>query len=277
MVCSWITVVPRLRAAAAALPQFRCKETGKFSNRVRAVQGEFADMRPYAVGDDIRSIDWKASARKQDLTVRTYYEEEGSALMIVVDVSASMAPYYEALKMAVATLVAAACVTKWQLAFVAYSNTLEFGCARGRAEKVGAHIDHFFATHVPKGTTDARCIRSFITRAVSQRTALWCITDGFDVHLAALFAAVGKTHPVIMTRLGLPQVALPVPVVLTAQDPETGRKALFTLREGDLQQEHAFAGVLETFVAVTHEADYVQQMIECLRKVKNNERRRTTF
>ncbi|MGQ0744798.1 MAG: DUF58 domain-containing protein [Acidimicrobiales bacterium] len=52
---------------------------------------ELADFRPYAPGDDIRQIDWRAYARMEKLMLRLYVAEEESALNVVVDTSESMA------------------------------------------------------------------------------------------------------------------------------------------------------------------------------------------
>lgn len=51
---------------------------------------ELADFRPYAVGDDVRQIDWRAFARLERLMLRLYVAEEEAALNVVVDTSASM-------------------------------------------------------------------------------------------------------------------------------------------------------------------------------------------
>ncbi len=52
---------------------------------------ELADFRPYAPGDDIRQIDWRAYGRLEKLMLRLYVAEEESALNVVIDASQSMA------------------------------------------------------------------------------------------------------------------------------------------------------------------------------------------
>ncbi len=54
---------------------------------------EFYDYRPYMPGDDIRHVDWSASARHggaNDLLVRTYVAEEQLTLIISIDTRPSM-------------------------------------------------------------------------------------------------------------------------------------------------------------------------------------------
>src|SRR5262249_61477853 len=49
---------------------------------------EFADHRDYAVGDDLRTIDWNLYGRMQRLLVRLYEEDEDLSIDVLVDASA---------------------------------------------------------------------------------------------------------------------------------------------------------------------------------------------
>ena len=52
---------------------------------------EFADYRDYALGDDLRQLDWNVYARLERLFVKLFIEEEDVTVTILVDASASMA------------------------------------------------------------------------------------------------------------------------------------------------------------------------------------------
>ncbi len=52
---------------------------------------EFAEYRPYQVGDDLRYIDWKIVARSDRWVVRQYEEETNLRASLILDVSTSMA------------------------------------------------------------------------------------------------------------------------------------------------------------------------------------------
>src|SRR5919206_3238173 len=52
---------------------------------------EFADYRDYALGDDLRQLDWNVYARLEKLFVKLFVEEEDVTVTFVVDASASMA------------------------------------------------------------------------------------------------------------------------------------------------------------------------------------------
>ena len=51
---------------------------------------EFADFRPYTVGDDLRFLDWNLYGRVEKLFLRLYREEEDLHVYLLIDVSRSM-------------------------------------------------------------------------------------------------------------------------------------------------------------------------------------------
>ena len=52
---------------------------------------EFADFRDYALGDDLRQLDWNVLARLEKLFIKLYVEEEDVTIHVLLDASASMA------------------------------------------------------------------------------------------------------------------------------------------------------------------------------------------
>ena len=67
---------------------------GQASVRVRGQGTEFDSLRDYVDGDDVRSIDWRASARRQapvKLVVRTWRPERDRRVLLVLDTSRTAA------------------------------------------------------------------------------------------------------------------------------------------------------------------------------------------
>lgn len=60
------------------------------SLRVRGGDTEFERLRPYQVGDEIRHVDWRASARRDDLVVRQYQAESNQNVVFAIDTGRSM-------------------------------------------------------------------------------------------------------------------------------------------------------------------------------------------
>ncbi|MCH8901250.1 MAG: DUF58 domain-containing protein, partial [Chloroflexi bacterium] len=62
---------------------------GQYSTTFKGRGMEFEEVRPYQVGDDVRSIDWNVSARYAEPFVKVYREERELTVMLVVDTSGS--------------------------------------------------------------------------------------------------------------------------------------------------------------------------------------------
>ena len=64
---------------------------GRSAVRTRGQGTEFDSLRDYVEGDDVRSIDWRATARRRHLVVRTWQPEQHRRIVIVVDSSRTSA------------------------------------------------------------------------------------------------------------------------------------------------------------------------------------------
>jgi uncharacterized protein (DUF58 family) len=79
-----VRVYPDLRALAV-LPGARSAEPGRRRARGRNEGREFEALRPYLPGDDLRAVDWKATARRGSPVVRAYQPERNQTLWLLVD------------------------------------------------------------------------------------------------------------------------------------------------------------------------------------------------
>jgi uncharacterized protein (DUF58 family) len=85
------------------LPEFRSRRhlpsrlarlremDGRAAVQIRGAGTEFDSLREYVIGDDVRSIDWRASARRADVVVRTWRPERDRRVLIVLDTSRTSA------------------------------------------------------------------------------------------------------------------------------------------------------------------------------------------
>jgi len=60
---------------------------GRAAVRVRGQGTEFDSLREYVRGDDVRSIDWRATARNRNVVVRTWQPERDRRVVLVLDTS----------------------------------------------------------------------------------------------------------------------------------------------------------------------------------------------
>lgn len=88
-----VTVVPPFRSRRqlpSRIHQLREIE-GRSAVHMPGAGHEFDSLREYVRGDDVRTIDWRASARSDDLIVRTYRPERDRRVVVVLDSSRASA------------------------------------------------------------------------------------------------------------------------------------------------------------------------------------------
>ena len=64
---------------------------GRSAVQVRGPGTEFDSLREYVIGDDVRSIDWRATARRSEVVVRTWRPERDRRVLLVLDTSRTSA------------------------------------------------------------------------------------------------------------------------------------------------------------------------------------------
>src|SRR5499425_2229859 len=88
--------------------------SGRFASRMRGRGLNFEEIRDYRPGDDVRSIDWKVTARLQKPHVRVFNEERDRRSLLVVDQRLSMF-FGSKLAMKSVTAAQAAAIAAWRI------------------------------------------------------------------------------------------------------------------------------------------------------------------
>ncbi len=205
---------------------------------------EFAEVRPYQPGDDVRSIDWNVTARMGAPYVKQYVEERDLTVFLAVDVSGSLSFGSRAiLKRELAAEVAAL------LAFAAVRNQDRVGAAlvseglelflppRRRRTHV-LRLVREILDHPARGGTDLERGLGAVLSALQRRSVLFVISDFVGAPCPTALKSAAARHDLVVIEIVDPRdLELPAvgPVVL--RDAETGRAALVSGRRG--AQEHA--------------------------------------
>lgn len=63
---------------------------GSYHSMFKGQGVAFAEVRPYEMGDDVRTIDWNVTARTGEPHIKLFHEERELSVMLVVDMSASL-------------------------------------------------------------------------------------------------------------------------------------------------------------------------------------------
>lgn len=71
--------------ASPLRPRGEAVQTGNYLSRFRGRGMEFAEVRAYQPGDDVRSIDWRVTARRGTVHTKLFHEERERPVLIAID------------------------------------------------------------------------------------------------------------------------------------------------------------------------------------------------
>lgn len=197
---------------------------------------EFSHVRSYQVGDDVRAIDWKVTARRGAPFVRQFVEERDLLVVLMVDVSGSgrHGPGERSAGEVAAEISAAiafsAARNNDRIALLLVSDRVEHFLPprSGRRHVVRLLAD--LISYEPEGRgTDLTTGLDRITRHLSGRATVFVISDFIQSTAASPFREallrMAKAHDLVALRL-VTSATLDLPDVgwVEMTDPETGKR-----------------------------------------------------
>lgn len=190
---------------------------GRQAVRVRGQGTEFDSLREYVVGDDVRSIDWRASARASDVMVRTWRPERDRRIVIVLDTSRTSAgrvgdaPRLDAAMDAALLLAALASRAGDQVDLVAYDRRVRATASGASATELLPAMVSAMATVQPELVEfDARGMVAEVLRRTRRRSLVVVLT-GLDA--APLEEGLLPVLPTLTARHHLLLAGITDPVV----------------------------------------------------------------
>ena len=191
---------------------------------------EFAEVREYTPGDEIRTIDWNVTARMGAPFVKKFVEERDLTLLLLVDVSGSqdfgsrylLTRDYAAELAAV--LAFSAVANHDRVGAVLFSDRIEGYVPPGGGRQHALRIvrDLLAKEPVGKGTDLAGALR-FTQRVLRRRGIVAVISDFQASGYERALGALRRRHDVVALHLQDPRETDVVPAGLVAfTDPETG-------------------------------------------------------
>jgi uncharacterized protein (DUF58 family) len=168
--------------------------TGRHTSPDKGVSVEFAEHRPYAAGDDPRTLDWRVMARSDRNVVRQYIEETNLRTTLAVDVSGSMAYTGTTAATLEGKPLSKLAYAKYLAAALAYlfikqgdaaglvtfdRKVLEFRRAASRPSQVRRILEVLDATKAG-ADTDAAAVLHDVAERIPKRGLVMLVSDLFD-------------------------------------------------------------------------------------------------
>ena len=225
--------------------------TGAYHSSFKGRGMDFEEVREYAVGDDVRSIDWNVSAKMDRPFVKVFREEREMTLMLLIDLSASgIFGSVEQSKREYAAEIASV------LAFSATQNNDKVGVIlytdqvehyippkKGRRHILRVIRDILFFE--PKGRKTAHATAlDYLNRVQNRRTVTFLISDFLDEEredsLFNKLALTNQRHDLICIALSDPRESkLPKVGLVTLEDAETGETIELDTNDAKVRRRYA--------------------------------------
>ena len=190
---------------------------GRAAIRVRAPGTEFDSLREYVRGDDVRSIDWRASARTTKVVVRTWQPERDRRVVLVLDTSRTSAgrvedvPRLDSAMDAALLLAALASRAGDRIDFVAGDRRIRARLRSTRSHDVTARLQDTMADLEPViAEADWSALAGAVTQFGRQRALVVLLTplepSAVEEGLLPVLPSLTRHHRVVLASVRDPEL-----------------------------------------------------------------------
>jgi len=208
--------------------------SGEYHSVFKGRGMEFAEVREYQPGDDIRTIDWNVSARMGHPFVKVFEEERELTVMLLVDVSSSgNFGTTEQLKREVAAELSAvlafsAIKNNDKVGLIIFSDRIEKFIPPHKGRKHVLRVIREILFFKPKeSATNLNSALEYLSRVIKRRSTVFLISDFMTEDFEKAMQVANKKHDLIALSITDPrEVTLPDVGMIDLEDAETGETIL---------------------------------------------------
>jgi len=204
--------------------------SGEYHSVFKGRGMEFAEVREYQIGDDIRTIDWNVTARFGHPFVKVFEEERELTVMLVIDMSGSlMFGSVEKTKQEIAAELSAilafsAMKNNDKVGLILFTDRIEKFVPPKKGRSHGLRIIREVLSFKPEGnTTDIKSALEYMNHTIKRKSIAFLISDFIDSGYDKIMNIVGKKHDLIGIVLKDPRESeIPRSGLIKFKDAETG-------------------------------------------------------
>jgi uncharacterized protein (DUF58 family) len=203
---------------------------GEYSSVFKGRGVEFADVREYQPGDDVRTIDWKVTARTGSAYVRRYVEERELTILFLIDHSASgifgsrARTKAELATEVCAVLALTAARNNDRVGAVLFTDRVEQFVPPRKGRKHVLRVIRELLSFTPQGRgTDLTGALDFVNHVVRGRAVIFIVSDFLAAGYEPALTATARRHDTIAVRVYDPRERdLPAVGLIAVRDAENG-------------------------------------------------------
>jgi uncharacterized protein (DUF58 family) len=207
---------------------------GEYQSVFKGAGIAFEEVRDYQPGDDIRTIDWNVTARMGHPFVKRFVEERELTLVLMVDISGSLAFGTQEHSKRTAAQELATLLTLCALrnhdkvGLILFSDRVEkYLPPRKGARHALRLIRELFLAQAKRPGTNVKTALDYLHRVQHRRAIVFLFSDFQDVGFERALGRAGNRHDFTAAALVDPREhELPPLGLVNVRDPETGRVLL---------------------------------------------------
>ncbi len=165
----------------------RLQQAGIRQARLQGAGREFESLRDYLPDDEMRRVDWKATARRGKLVARQYEVEKSQNILLVLDVGRTMLSKIDGIEKldyainAALLLAYVASLAEDKVGLLVFSDTVQtfLPPKRGRGQ-VYAILDALYNAKASLAEPDYRAALAYLQARWRKRSLIVCFTDLWD-------------------------------------------------------------------------------------------------
>jgi uncharacterized protein (DUF58 family) len=220
---------------------------GQYQSVFKGRGMEFAEVRLYQPGDEIRTIDWNVTARTGVPHVKRFAEERELTVMLLVDASAStrfgsVRWLKSALAAELGALFAFSAITNNdKVGLVIFSDRIELALPPRKGTRHVLRVIREVLSLAPAGRgTDIAGALEHLAKVSARRCVVFLLSDFLDPTCRQALRVAGRRHDVIAVVLEDPrETVLPDVGLVELEEAETGRR--YVVDTSDARVREAFA------------------------------------
>jgi uncharacterized protein (DUF58 family) len=189
---------------------------------------EFDDLRPYQYGDDVRTIEWKVSAKGHGTFVKTFKEDKDQSVYFLLDVSGSQnigskdRKKIDLGKEIAGVLTLASIHDGSQAGLISYSDQKEKIILPGKGTRQAVKVIKGIFNEANKSKkTDLNGMFTFCLNLIKKRSIIIVISDFIDENYERPLKALAFKHDLVVLQMTDPiESALPSLGIIPVFDKE---------------------------------------------------------
>ena len=268
--------------------------TGEYHSVFKGQGMEFAEVREYQAGDEVRSIDWNVTARMRRPFVKRYVEERELTVMLVVDLSGSerfgtQGRFKSELASELGAVLGMSAIrNNDRVGAMLFTDRIEHVLPPKKGRRHALRLIRDLLAFEPTGTkTDVSGAMQYLARMLRQHTIIFIISDFLDAEIERPLKRLAQRHDVVAITVEDPsERVLPDIGLVRFVDPETGATIDVDTSDSDVRKRFAAATAEETAarqkllrrlaideIVVRTDGGYVEPLLKFFRNRATRKRR----